>query len=129
MNMKMLRAAAAGLVIPILLSGCITADPFGMTSGAVANFRITDQSFAVSPGGTVAVTVADERAYVVDGTKSASFAGIVRDGFGMPSDVNTESGAALADDIAAAIAAGIEGATVVSGPIRITTPSLNSTST
>lgn len=60
---------------------------------------------ALEPAGSHTVTVAtwDQRPYVVSGDKPPQFVGLSRGGYGNPFDVNTASGAALADDISAAM--------------------------
>jgi len=57
----------------------------------------------ISSSGSVAVAVQDERPYVLSGSKSDRFVGLMRGGFGNPFDVTTKSGAPLADDMRDAI--------------------------
>lgn len=55
-------------------------------------------------GRSIAVAAQDARPYVVSREKTPDFVGLQRGGFGNPFDVTTESGRALADDFAGAIA-------------------------
>lgn len=57
----------------------------------------------VSSSGAVTVAVQDERPYVLSGSKSERFVGLMRGGFGNPFDVNTSSGGPLANEIRDAI--------------------------
>jgi hypothetical protein len=53
--------------------------------------------------GQVAVTVGDKRPYVVSGDKTSTFTGLMRNNFGMPFNITTESGNALAHDMATVV--------------------------
>ena len=53
--------------------------------------------------GQVAVVVGDNREYVVSGDKPPSFTGLMRNNFGMPFTITTESGNTLAHDIATVV--------------------------
>ena len=74
------------------------------TAGCVVGQR---QSFAnvqvaINPGTTtIALAVVDRRPYVVSGETSPTYVGTLRNTFGNPFDVTTESGASLAKEIAA----------------------------
>jgi hypothetical protein len=75
----------------VLLSGC-----------AVGNrYQYHDTLADISATGitTIAVTVHDQRNYVITGDKGPEFVGLQRGGFGNPFDVNTDSGNALAYDM------------------------------
>ena len=52
---------------------------------------------------TVAVATLDQRPYVLSGKKSPSFVGLSRGGYGNPFDVETPSGAPLADEISESV--------------------------
>lgn len=54
-------------------------------------------------GQRVALAVIDHRPYVMSGDKDPSFVGLQRSGFGIPFDVNTQSGRSLATDFAQSI--------------------------
>jgi hypothetical protein len=54
--------------------------------------------FALQTKRSVAVGVVDQRSYVLDRSKSDSFVGLSRGGFGNPFDVTTASDRPLADD-------------------------------
>ena len=53
--------------------------------------------------GQVAVTVGDKRPYVVSGDKTPTFTGLMRNNFGMPFNITTESGNTLAHDMATVV--------------------------
>lgn len=55
----------------------------------------------------VALVVLDHRPYVLSGDKGPSFVGLQRGGYGIPFNVNTESGKPLAEDFSGAIAGGL----------------------
>lgn len=63
----------------------------------------------IDASGTASVAIAtwDQRPYVVTGDKKPTFVGLSRGGFGNPFDVNTASGAPLADDMSQSIAASL----------------------
>lgn len=102
------------LAAALILGGCA----FGRTY-SYADVPMGLQG--VSSGGSVAVSVQDERPYVLSGAKSARFVGLMRGGFGNPFDVNTTSGGPLANEIRDAIvramkARGIDARSVAAEP-------------
>jgi hypothetical protein len=79
----------------IWLAGCA----FGQKitySNAVADVDATGTK-------TIAVATLDQRPYVLSGKKSPSFVGLSRGGYGNPFDVETQSGAPLADEISESV--------------------------
>jgi hypothetical protein len=91
------------LVISLILifgSGCAVGNKH-QYAGAAPNLMV-ETSYAT------AVAVQDQRSYVLDGGKSASFVGVQRGGFGNPFDVTTESGKALASDMCETIVAALK---------------------
>ncbi len=57
---------------------------------------------------TILVNAIDERPYVLNKKKGASFIGLMRGGFGTPFDMNTTSGQPLAEDLKNAITSGMK---------------------
>ena len=74
---------------------------------------------SVSSSGSVAVAVKDERPYVVSGGKPDRFVGLMRGGFGNPFDMNTKSGAPLANDLRDAIVAAMKGRGINAVPVSV----------
>lgn len=56
----------------------------------------------------IALAIHDQRHYVLDGSKSATFCGSLRSGVGIPYDITTKSGKPLADDMLEVIGRAIE---------------------
>lgn len=87
------KASARTLVLAgaiLTLGGCA----FGQKVG----YSNTTADIKASGDKSVALATWDQRSYVVRGNKNPSFVGLSRGGFGNPFDVNTQSGAPLADD-------------------------------
>lgn len=63
----------------------------------------------IEPQGTLSVAVgtSDQRPYIVSGDKTPTFVGLMRGGYGNPFNVNTVSGAPLADDINASLSSAL----------------------
>ena len=105
-------------------SGGSLIDPFGTASGAVADYEWTDGQFNLASEARIAVTVSDQREYILSGNKAPTFSGLARDGFGVPFDVATESGRSLAEDIAISITSGLNAAQIQAQTIN-TEPTLS----
>ena len=87
------------LIFSILTSGC-----------AIGNkYAYHDMVAGVSATGTKTVSIAthDQRRYVVDGEKSPDYVGTLRALVGIPYNVSTESGKALAEDMTAVMSASL----------------------
>ncbi len=107
------HAGRLALVLAVvLLAGCTTA--FGKK---VALYNIT-APITVSGTKSVALASWDQRPYVVSGRKAAQFAGIIRGGYGNPFNLNTESGAPLADDFSQSIAGSLDAKGFKTGIVR-----------
>lgn len=78
----------------IILSGCAVGNKYDYRSSAISLPVKSTQS------AKVAVSVDDQRPYVVAGEKGPNFVGLQRGGFGNPFDVTTASGKPLAEDMA-----------------------------
>ncbi|WP_417069287.1 hypothetical protein [Niveibacterium terrae] len=84
----------------LALSGCAV--------GNTHAYRDADIKIAAGGDKKVGLATHDERDFVVSGSKSESFVGLTRGGFGNPFDVTTSSGKALADDFTTAISSGLK---------------------
>jgi hypothetical protein len=67
-------------------------------------YQNIDLDFTVSGNGTIALAVHDQRTEMLTTGKTPSFVGYMRSGVGIPYPIHTESGNALADDIAGDLA-------------------------
>ena len=104
----------ATLLVAAALGGCA----FGRTySYADAPVRLQ----SVSSTGSVAVGVQDARPYVLSGSKTDHFVGLMRGGFGNPFDVNTQSGGPLAVEIRDAIVRALKARSIAAEPVAIPT--------
>ncbi|HOY33394.1 MAG TPA: hypothetical protein PKW80_16055 [Bacteroidales bacterium] len=65
-------------------------------------------STRIKTNSPVALAVHDQRAYIVNGSKSAAYCGSLRSGVGIPYDITTKSGKPIADDILGVIGRAIE---------------------
>ena len=74
---------------------------------------------SLSSSGSVAVAVQDERPYVLSGGKPDRFVGLMRGGFGNPFDMNTKSGAPLADDLRDAIVRAMKARGINAMPVTV----------
>jgi hypothetical protein len=95
MNIRGRAFAAACIVASLMVSGC-----------AIGNKHRYDDVVAplrVEGSNHVGVGVSDRRPYVISGSKSPTFVGLQRGGYGNPFNVSTSSGASLADDMASAL--------------------------
>jgi hypothetical protein len=104
-------------------SGASLIDPFAMASGAVADYEWTEGQFNLTSEARIAVTVSDQREYILSGNKEPTFTGLARAGFGEPFDVATESGRNLTEDIAISITSGLNASQIQAQTI-ITEPTL-----
>jgi hypothetical protein len=95
--MKILIKVAA---ICLALTGCAI--------GNTVDYRAPVPELAASTAKTVAVTVYDQRPYVLAGSNTPQWVGMIRGGFGNPFGVHTASGDPFAADMAVAIAAGLQ---------------------
>jgi hypothetical protein len=84
----------------IAVSGCAVGQKFSYSDISVS-------LGSVGAVGKSSVAVLDQRQYVKNGDKSETFVGLSRGGFGNPFDVGTRSGAAMASEMAASIAASL----------------------
>ena len=74
-----------------VLAGCAIGNKYDYGAATATLYAETDKS--------VSATVIDQRPYVLSGSKSLSFVGLQRGGFGKPFDVKTKSGRGLAEDL------------------------------
>jgi hypothetical protein len=89
-------------IMAVSLSGCAVGQKFSYDN-------ITINLGSAGAAGNFSIAVLDFREYVKSGNKSENFVGLSRGGFGNPFDVETRSGSALASEMAAAIAASLQG--------------------
>ncbi len=75
----------------LVLAGCAIGNKYDYGAAIATIYAETDKS--------VSATVIDQRPYVLSGSKSPSFVGLQRGGFGNPFDVKTKSGRGLAEDL------------------------------
>lgn len=80
----------------------------GCAIGNTVDYRAPVPELAASTARTVAVTVDDQRPYVLAGSNTPQWVGMMRGGFGNPFGVHTASGDPFAADMAVAIAAGLQ---------------------
>ncbi|MBP8197696.1 MAG: hypothetical protein KAX64_03965 [Chromatiaceae bacterium] len=85
----------AALAAALLLTACAVGNKY--------DYRMPTMAIPVQGAGEVGLVVADERPYVLSGNKPPDFVGLQRGGFGNPFDVTTQSGAAMAQDMAATL--------------------------
>jgi len=102
--------AAAAMVI--VLGGCAIGQDFDYTGGHIALLPGRSDT-------TTAVAVLDLRSYIVSGDKRENFVGLSRDGYGIPFNVKTRSGAPMAVDMATAVARALEANGQPSKPIFV----------
>jgi hypothetical protein len=103
------------VILFIAMTGCSggsLTDPLATASGAVADYEWTEGQFNLTSEARIAVTVSDQREYILSGNKTPTFSGLARAGFGEPFDVATESGRSLAEDIAISITSGLNAAQI-----------------
>ncbi len=83
------------------LSGCAVGQKFSY-AGSSINVE------SIGTARSAAVAVLDQREYIKSGTKSESFVGLSRGGYGNPFDVETKSGTSMASEMATSIAAALQ---------------------
>jgi len=97
----MTARVVAVLLAAAVLGGCVVGKNFDYTGGHIA----------LLPGRSdtpAAVAVLDQRSYIVSRDKHENFVGLSRDGYGIPFNVTTRSGAPMAADMATAMARALE---------------------
>jgi hypothetical protein len=100
MPMSNSARSLARLVPVVVVAVTVSACAFGRKIDYAAPAEV-----GLKQGSTpLAVGVLDHRPYVVSGDKSPSFVGLQRSGFGIPYNVNTQSGHPLAEDFSSSIA-------------------------
>jgi len=95
---------------------------FALSACAVGNtydYRTAPPNLTASAARSLTVGVLDQRPYVLSNDKSPSFVGLQRAGFGNPWNVNTVSGAPLADDFANIVGSGYKARPI---PMPVRTP-------
>lgn len=93
------------------LGGCAVGN-HQQYNGVVPALQVSGQK-------SVAVAVADNRPYVVNGDKDPDFVGLQRGGFGNPFDVRTDSRKPLATDITDNIVAALKQRGLVAEPVTV----------
>lgn len=93
------------LALPLILAACLSGGPIGPIPGKVGH-DVTGVRLALRAEGArpTAVTVIDQRPYVVDGDESPKFIGTERGNWSQTVDITTESDRPFADDLADVIA-------------------------
>jgi hypothetical protein len=81
---------------------------FGCAVGNKHRYHDATIHLGIVGGKTIAVTVHDQREYVVNGSKATHFVGLSRGGFGNPFNVGTVTGKPLAEDMTVAISAALK---------------------
>lgn len=84
----------------LLLTGCVVGQKHTLTTA--------DPALSLAGDGTLAVAVTDRRSYVLSANKPPSFLGLLRNGFGVPFDVNTRAGRPVAEEVAEVLATSLE---------------------
>ncbi|MET1077408.1 MAG: hypothetical protein ABWY06_05230 [Pseudomonas sp.] len=101
--MAMLRAFLL-LMAVMQLTGC--------AFGQRVDYTQSVPTLALNSDKTIAVSVVDERPYVLSGGKERNYVGTVRGGYYNPFNMNTYSGLPLATDLQKAVIAGLRKASV-----------------
>lgn len=96
----MLFRAAFISLIATCLAGC--------AFGSKVDYSQVYPQVDPKPAKLVEVAVVDERPYVLSGSKTADYVGLIRGSYYIPYDVNTRSGAPLAQDLQQSIVGGIK---------------------
>ncbi len=91
----------------ILVFTCAAA---GCAVNNVYDYRTAPLVLPVQGEHAVSLSVTDERPYVLNGKKPASFIGLRRGGYGNPFNVTTTSGEPLAQDMTVALSAALQNA-------------------
>jgi hypothetical protein len=93
------------LALPLALAACLSGGPIGPIAGA-SNHDVLGVRMALPADGaqTVAVTVIDQRPYVLAGKESPKFLGTERGNWSQTVNITTKSGNGLGEDLAAVIA-------------------------
>jgi hypothetical protein len=101
---------------------CLTSLLVGCAIGNTYDYGHASVNLPVQGQSELGLAVIDQRPYVLSGDKKPNFVGLQRGGFGNPFDVKTESGRALADEMADAVASELRdnGFTVVD--LRVSSP-------
>ena len=112
---QLMHMRTAFLLLAVFLAGCAVGQKHSYVNPSV--------EVPIKSSSKIAVAVHDRRPYVVSGVKSSTFVGLQRGGWGNPFDVNTESGAPLADDMQRTITGALEraGDAVVGVSLKPTT--------
>ncbi|MBI5165918.1 MAG: hypothetical protein HY985_18710 [Magnetospirillum sp.] len=76
--------------------------------GNTIDYKNAAPALTAGTAKTVAVAVTDQRPYVVAGSNTPQWVGMIRGGFGNPFGVHTASGDPFASDVAVAVAAGLK---------------------
>ncbi|MDO9618383.1 MAG: hypothetical protein Q7J43_11955 [Pseudomonas sp.] len=87
-----------------LAAACLT----GCAFGSKVDYSQIYPQVGAKPAKIIEVAVVDERAYVLNGSKTANYVGLVRGSYYIPYDVKTRSGESLAHDLQQSIIGGIK---------------------
>lgn len=87
----------------IILIATMAVSLAGCAVGRKVDYAAPPELSLAGNGMRVALAVVDHRPYVMSGDKDPSFVGLQRSGFGIPFDVNTQSGRPLASDFGQSI--------------------------
>lgn len=87
-----------------LVVACLT----GCAFGNKIDYSQVYPQVGAKPTKLIEVAVVDERAYVLNGSKTGDYVGLIRGSYYIPYDVNTRSGDALAQDLQQSIIGGIK---------------------
>lgn len=112
MNTRLVAILLAATAMLTALGGCVIGQEFDYTGGHIALLPGRSNT-------TTAVAVLDLRSYIVSGEKRENFVGMSRDGYGIPFNVKTRSGAPMAVDMATAVARALEANGQPSKPIFV----------
>jgi hypothetical protein len=100
--------------ISLFLVGCAVSNTY--------DYRHSSVDLPVQGHSELGLAVIDQRPYILSGDKEPNFVGLQRGGFGNPFQVRTESGGAMVDDMAAAIASELQDNGFKTINLHISTP-------
>ncbi|HET6546338.1 MAG TPA: hypothetical protein VFG55_06280 [Rhodanobacteraceae bacterium] len=104
--LKKTKRLDIGLRIAALL--CAAAVLGGCAFGRKIAYSDAVADVEASGHRTLALATHDQRPYVIAADKDADFVGLMRSAYGIPYNINTESGQPLADEMSAAIAKSLD---------------------
>lgn len=92
----------------VLLISLVTVCLAGCAFGSKVDYSHVYPQVGSNPAKLVEVAVVDERAYILSGSKTADYVGLIRGSYYIPYDVKARSGEPLVQDLQQSIIGGIE---------------------